>query len=97
MDAKAVAIGSPTMHNQVYPSVNELLTYLRGLKPRGKIGIAFGSYGWGGGADRQINKVLEELKWDVMDSFTVKYRPDESELKKAYELGEQLAHRIKSS
>lgn len=97
LDAKAVAIGSPTMHNQVYPSVNELLTYLRGLKPRGKIGIAFGSYGWGGGADRQINKVLEELKWDVMDSFTVKYRPDESELKKAYELGEQLAHRIKSS
>ncbi|MFP3908281.1 MAG: FprA family A-type flavoprotein [Archaeoglobaceae archaeon] len=97
LDAKAVAIGSPTMHNRVYPSVAEFLTYLRGLKPRGKLGVAFGSYGWGGGAVREINKFFEELKWDTMDSFTVKYRPDEDELKKAYELGEQIAQKIKSS
>lgn len=97
LDAKAVAIGSPTMHAQVYPSVGEFLTYLRGLKPRDKIGISFGSYGWGGGAVREINKFFEELKWDTMEPFTVKYRPDESELKKAYELGEQIAQRVKSS
>ncbi|MFW5935930.1 MAG: FprA family A-type flavoprotein [Candidatus Hadarchaeota archaeon] len=97
LDAKTVAIGSPTMHNRVYPSVAEFLTYLRGLKPRGKLGVAFGSYGWGGGAVREINKFFEELKWDTMDSFTVKYRPDEDELKKAYELGEQIAQKIKSS
>lgn len=96
LDAKAVAIGSPTMHTQVYPSVGEFLTYLRGLKPRDKIGIAFGSYGWGGGAVREINKFFEELKWDTMDSFTVKYRPDENELRRAYELGEQIARKIKS-
>ncbi len=96
LDAKAVAIGSPTMHTRVYPSVGEFLTYLRGLKPRDKIGIAFGSYGWGGGAVREINKFFEELKWDTLDPFTVKYRPDEDELKKAYELGEKIAHQIKS-
>ncbi len=97
LDAKAVAIGSPTMHTRVYPSVAEFLTYLRGLKPRDKIGIAFGSYGWGGGAVREINKFFEELKWESIDPFTVNYRPDENELKKAYELGEHIAQKIKSS
>jgi flavorubredoxin len=94
LDAKAVAIGSPTMHNKAYPSVSGFLTYMRGLKPKNKIGVAFGSYGWSGGAVKEINSVFEELKFEIMEPLQVKYRPTEDELSKAYELGVKIAEKI---
>lgn len=96
LDSKAVAIGSPTMHNRVFPPVSAFLTLMRGLKPQNKIGLAFGSYGWGGGAVKDINKVFEELKFQTLEPFSVKYRPDKAELEKAYDLGSEIADMIKS-
>ncbi len=97
LDAKAVAIGAPTMHNTVFPPMAGFLTYLKGLRPKNKIGVAFGSYGWGGGATKEINKVLEGLKFDVLEPFEVKFRPTGEELDGAFDLGVKLAERIKSS
>jgi len=97
LDAKAIAIGAPTMHNTVFPTVAGFLAYMKGLKPKNKIGIAFGSYGWGGGAVKEINRTLEELKFDIMEPLQIKYRPTEDELKTAFELGVKIAEKIKSS
>jgi flavorubredoxin len=47
-DAAAVVVGSPTLNNQLFPTVADILTYMKGLKPVGRIGAAFGSYGWSG-------------------------------------------------
>ena len=46
LDAKAVIVGSPTLNNSIFPSVVAFLTYVTGLKPKGKIWAFFGSYGW---------------------------------------------------
>ena len=43
-DAKAVVIGSPTLNNGIFPTVSDFLTYMKGLKPKNKIGAAFGSF-----------------------------------------------------
>lgn len=61
LDAKYVAIGSPTLNSQMMPTVAELITYLKGLSPRNanRVGIAFGSYGW---APLGPNNVAAELK-----------------------------------
>ncbi|HIH69154.1 FprA family A-type flavoprotein [Methermicoccus shengliensis] len=96
LDAKAIAIGAPTMHNTVFPPVAGFLAYMRSLKPKNKIGVAFGSYGWGGGAVKEINRIFEELKFDVMEPLQIKYRPTEDELRKAFELGVEIAEKIKS-
>ena len=42
-DAAAVVVGSPTLNNQIFPTVADILTYMKGLKPVNKIGGAFGS------------------------------------------------------
>lgn len=91
LDAKAVAIGSPTIHNGLFPPVAGFLTYLKGLKPQNKKGLAFGSYGWNGNAVKEIQKVLEELKFETLEPLMVKFRPSEEELQKAFELGAELA------
>jgi flavorubredoxin len=96
LDAKGVAIGSPTMHNTIFPPVAGFLEYMRSLKPKNKIGFAFGSYGWGGGAVKAITKILESLKFEIIEPFQVKFRPTEDELKRAFEMGEKLAEKIKS-
>jgi flavorubredoxin len=93
LDAGGIAIGSPTMHNRVFPPVAGFLTYLRGLKPKNKVAMAFGSYGWGGGAVKEINRVFEELKFEVLEPLSLRYRPTEEELQKAYEAGVRLGER----
>ena len=53
LSAKYVAVGSPTLNNGMMPTVAAFLCYLKGLSPKGgwagRVGIPFGSYGWGDG------------------------------------------------
>lgn len=59
MDAKYVAVGSSTHNNTVLPPTGEFLTYLKGLAPKGRTGIAFGSYGWAAAGPKEISSVME--------------------------------------
>ena len=54
LDAGAVLVGSPTINNNIFPTVADTLTYLKGLKPQNMTGAVFGSYGWSGEAVKQI-------------------------------------------
>ena len=48
-----------------FPSVSAFLSYMKGLAPKDKIGIAFGSYGWGGQSIGDIEKIFESCKFQV--------------------------------
>ena len=86
LDARAVLVGSPTLNGGMFWTVGGFLTYLKGLRPRGRIGAAFGSYGWGRGAVKAINKELKEAGMEVLEpGLEVKYRPDEGELQECRE------------
>ncbi|MDI9642069.1 MAG: FprA family A-type flavoprotein [Archaeoglobales archaeon] len=90
LDAKAIAVGAPTIHNSLFPPVAGFLSYLKSLKPKNKKALAFGSYGWNGVAVKEIAKALEELGYETKQ-FAVKFKPTKEELEKAYELGVELA------
>ena len=96
IDAKAVLVGSPTLNNGMFPTVADFLCYFKGLRPQGKIGIAFGSYGWAGGATKAI---IEELKATGVEIIEpeIKYQflPDKEELEQCKELGKKIASQIK--
>jgi anaerobic nitric oxide reductase flavorubredoxin len=59
LDAAVIIIGSPTLNNEIYPNVAGILTYIRGLRPKKKKATAFGSFGWVGGA---VKNILAEFK-----------------------------------
>jgi anaerobic nitric oxide reductase flavorubredoxin len=81
MKARAILVGSPTLNNGLYPLVAEYLSYQKGLKPMNKIGLAFGSYGWGGGAVKEILKELEATGIKVMDDkIEIKFVPKPEDL-----------------
>jgi anaerobic nitric oxide reductase flavorubredoxin len=98
LDAKAVLVGSPTLNNQMFPTLSSFLTYATGLKPKMKLWGFFGSYGWGGGAVRSMIDMAKKASFDVMEhGLEIKYVPDNDDLKRCFEFGLQIAGRIKGS
>jgi flavorubredoxin len=94
--SRGVLVGCPTLNNGVLPSMAAFLTYIKGLRPRNRIGLAFGSYGWGGQSVGEINKVMEELKWDLPeDMIKIKFVPDPEELDEVKEKGKRIGELIK--
>ena len=78
LDAGAVIIGSPTLNNNIFPTLGDFLAYFKGLKPKNKVVAAFGSYGWSGEAVKYINNVFEEMKLDIADpGLKLNYVPDD--------------------
>jgi len=98
LNAGALLIGSPTINNNIFPTVADLIFYLKGLRPKNKIGTAFGSYGWSGEATKQLDSLLKEMKFDIIsEPISVKYVPTKDELKNCFELGKKIAEKLKSS
>jgi len=95
LDAGALVIGSPTINNQIFPTVADCLTYLKGLRPKNLVGAAFGSYGWSGEAVKYLEAELDAMKIErAIDGLRVKYVPDDAALVRARELGLAVAAKL---
>jgi len=95
LDARAVIFGSSTLNNGMLPTVADMLCYVKGLRPVGRIGAAFGSYGWSGEAVKLITQALEEMKFEVLDpGIRVKFAPTHEDLKRCGELGHKIGHAV---
>jgi flavorubredoxin len=98
LDTRAVIMGSPTLNNQMFPSLMDTITYIKGLKPINKIAAAFGSYGWSGEAVKFINKEFEAMKFEIVDpGIRVQYVPTPDDLKKCFQLGAKVGKLVNKS
>lgn len=96
LSCKGVFIGSPTLNNGMLPTIGGFLTYLGGLKPTKRIGFAFGSYGWGGQAVKEIHKFIVDSKWEApFKGFNVQYIPSDEKLAEIRETGRKLGDMIR--
>ena len=95
LDARGFVLGSPTLNNGILPRMADLLCYARGLRFTGKVGAAFGSYGWGGEAVKLLNGTLDDMKVRrVHDGLRVQYVPTEGDLESCRDLGRTVADAI---
>ncbi len=95
LDAKAIVVGSPTLNNGLFPTLADFLTYMKGLKPKNKIGAAFGSYGWSGESVGLIEKELAELQFDLIQpGMKVQYVPDSDNLDACHEFGRKIGQAV---
>jgi flavorubredoxin len=96
LDSKMILLGSPNLNNGFLPTMGGFLTYLKGLRPKKKIGFVFGSYGWGGQAVGEIEKIISELSWDMpYDSINLNYIPDNQEMLNLRNIGNKLGKYLK--
>ena len=91
-EADALAFGSPTINGDAVKPVWDLLSSLAVVNLKGKLGAAFGSYGWSGEAVRMIEDRMRGLKMRVpVPGLRLKLIPTDEELKECHEFGHKLA------
>jgi flavorubredoxin len=88
-------IGAPTYEVSMFPPVEAVLNMAAHKRIKNKKVAYFGSYGWSGGARKNLEKIIEPLKWELADSLEFKGSPTEEELKKGEEFGRRFAKLIK--
>ncbi len=83
INAKYICVGSPTLNSSILPTVAAFLYYLKGLSPKNRIGLAFGSYGWGGQSVEIVHNLLGDAKecgFEMMEPIRLQYIPDKETL-----------------
>ncbi len=94
-EADGLAFGSPTINADAVKPIWDVLSSLTTVNVKGKLGAAFGSYGWSGEAVRLIEDRLRGLKMRVpVEGLRIKLVPDAGELAQCRNLGEQLARHL---
>ena len=98
LDAAAIAFGSPTLNMTLMPEIAGVLTYLKGLAPKGKAGFAFGSYGWAPSGPRAVAEYLEGMDFELLrEPLTAQWRPNDAVLQECREAGAMLAERAQQA
>ena len=93
---RGVVIGAPTYEGALFPPVMDVLNHAAVKRIINKKAVMFGSYGWSGGALRNIKQIIEPIKWELEDSFEFNGSPTKEDLDKARTFGEKFAERIKN-
>lgn len=90
--ADGIVLGSPTINGDAVRPVWDLLTRLADVETRGKLGAAFGTFGWSGEAVRLIEARLQGLKMRLPEpGLRVRMHPSEADLAEAHAFGQRLA------
>jgi len=93
--ARGSLIGSPTLNNITFPTVAEFMTHLRGLRPKNRLVGAFGSYGWGGGAVKEIYEDFKRMSLDAVDpGLQILYRPSVQDEEVCFQFGKEFAQKV---
>ena len=95
--AKGFLFGSSTHDNVMLPEIAACLEIIKGLKPKGRIASFFGSYGWAGGAVKEMQEMLKDSGIEFpIPGVSFKYVPDQAEVASCVEFGSKFAKLILS-
>lgn len=94
--SQGIAIGAPTYEGSLFPGMAQTLLMAEFKRMFHKDAIYFGSYGWGGGAQRYLSAQLERLKWHLGETLEFAGEPSNEDLGKAVNLGKQFGKKILS-
>ena len=93
--ADAVAFGSPTINGDAVKPLWDLLSSFAVINLKGKVGAAFGSYGWSGEAVRMLEDRMRGLKMRVpVPGLRMKLIPTPEELEECRQFGQHLAENL---
>ncbi|WP_172328984.1 FprA family A-type flavoprotein [Mangrovicoccus sp. HB161399] len=91
-EADGIVLGTPTINGDAVKTVWDLLASLVDIETKGKLGGAFGSYGWTGEAVAMVESRLQGLKMRVpVKGIRIKLHPTLPELEDCRDYGRQLS------
>ncbi|MFX0200378.1 MAG: flavodoxin domain-containing protein [Candidatus Hodarchaeota archaeon] len=104
-EADGIILGMPTYHHHRYGG-GMLFDMVRLLEEsafkeinlRGKVGAAFGSYGWSGEAPHRLLEIMKyKFEMETIEPpLLIQYQPDEKGLEECRRLGKTVAEKIRN-
>ena len=72
------------MSTSCSPPVAAALNEVGRKKITGKLAFRFGSYGWSGGAEKELNEIIErnKMKWDFIEPVEFEGAPKQEDLRR---------------
>lgn len=97
-EANAIVFGVPTYYHDITLPIKQIMeeTAKANVILKGKVGAAFGSYGWSGEATKQVLEVLKNRfgMTLVEPPIAVLYEPKKEQLEQCEKLGKTVAQKI---
>lgn len=95
LECKGIVVGSATHNRRPLLNISALMEDLIGLRPVSKIGAAFGSHGWGGGAVALLEQRLQEAGIEVVqEGLALAWRPTSDERDQALAFGRAFGEQV---
>jgi len=93
-----IIVGTPTYHHEMTIDMKRLFeeAAAKDINLKGKIGAAFGSYGWSGEAPKLVIEIMKnKFQMQITEPpLLIKYTPDQNGLEKCRDLGRKIAERL---
>ncbi len=94
----AIFVGTPTYHHDMPNDIKQLLqgAAVKGVNLKGKIGAAFGSYGWTGEAPKLVLEILKfKFEMNVTEPpLLSNFKPDNNMLELCKAFGKRVAESV---
>ena len=87
----------PTYDYGMFPPMTYILDEFGKKKVKNRKAFRFGSYGWSGGAQKELEEIVErhKMKWDFLDPVEFRGAPKDEDLALIRERGKELAKAVK--
>jgi flavorubredoxin len=92
---KAFIVGSCAYNNELFPSVETVITKIEHMGIKDHLLGIFGSYGWNGGGVKNLKTFADNMKWDlVYDPVEEKGTLKQSKFEQGIELANAMADKL---
>ncbi len=97
LEASAFVVGTPALNAGIFPTVADVLTYVKGLRPSKPPipGAAFGSFGWSPAVQKKLAEELAAMGVELVeDPLQVNYVPGSDDLVACVDYGRRIAEKV---
>jgi anaerobic nitric oxide reductase flavorubredoxin len=91
---RGVMIGAPTYEGKLFPPMTQVLQMAALKRVTNKKAAYFGSFGWSGGALKQLNTIIEPIKWELSSSMEFHGGITKERLKQGETFGRAFAETV---
>lgn len=98
-ESTGIALAMPTYEYQMFPPMAAIIDELGRKQVKGKLALRTGSFGWSGGAQRELDDILarQKMNWSFLEPVEFRGAPRAEELQLIRERGRELARRVKEA
>jgi len=95
--SSGVVIATPTYEYKMFPPMGALLEEIGRKKALNRKAFRFGSYGWSGGAQKELDEIMDRNRtnWDFLEPVEFRGAPTQEHLDLIRQRGKELAIAVK--